>query len=163
MRGTDKYLIIFAAGVAVLVIAALIVTASRPEKTYRDGTDAEDVAYNYLLAFENADYERAYELLSPELDEYPADIQEFVRQVNRDNWLFPTMDESASTTLLSVREGEGWATADVHMTTYRGSGLFGPNRYSEEFQLVLEEVDGSWKISGGERFFLYCWSEGDCR
>ena len=163
MRSTDKYLIIFAVGVAVLVIAALIITANRPEETYRDGTSAEDVAYNYMLAIEKEDYPRAYALLSPELEAYPADIQDFIRDVNRDSWQFPTQDESVSMSLQSMREGEGWATATIHITTYNGSGLFGPNRYSNEFQLELEQVDGEWKIAGGDRLFLYCWAQGDCR
>ena len=162
MRGVDKYMVIFVVGVVALVVAALVVSAFQPEETYREGTGPEEIAHNYLLALERADYERAYALLSPDIKGYPPDMQSYVRQINRKPYQFPTEDESVSLTVLSAWEKDDWAKADVRMTSYYDGGLFGGNRYSSEFQLELERVDGTWRIAEGERFFLHCWSSGKC-
>lgn len=162
MSGTDRYVVIFAAGVIALVIVALVVSSQQPEKSYLDGDGPESVAHNYLLALEKGDTERAYGYLSPDLKGYPEDVVSFVRQMRRESWVFPTEENSAVLTLLAVEERDGWADAHVRMTANYDGGLFGLGRRTDEFDLQLEQTDQGWKVVGGDRLFAYCWSTGDC-
>ena len=134
----------------------------QPEPTYMDGEDAQAVAHNYLLALEQGDYDRAYSYLSPDLPGYPEDVRAFRRDVQRDEYLFPSDNNAMTLALASVEEDDGWATATVRITTnYRG-GLFGINRQTDEVDLQLEQTEAGWKIVDGQRLFVYCWAAGDC-
>jgi hypothetical protein len=163
MARTDKYVIVFVAGVIALVIVALVFAGMQPEKTYLDGDGPEAVAHNYLLALEQGDYDRAYAHLSPALEGYPQSAVEFARQVRREPWAFPTEENSSALALLAIEERGAWADAEVRMTSNYGNGLLGFNRRTDEFDLQLEQTDVGWKIAGGDRLFAYCWSTGDCR
>ena len=162
MRSTDKYVIIFAIGIVALIVVALAVAAMQPEKTYLEGDGPEAVAHNYLLALEEGDLDRAYSYLSPDLKGYPPDVRTFRRNILRDEYQFPSADNSAAMVLDSVEVGEGWATAYVRMTANYGGGLFGLGRHTDEFDLQLERTGDGWKIVDGRRLFLYCWAAGDC-
>ncbi|MFN2199720.1 MAG: hypothetical protein ACK2UO_00860 [Caldilineaceae bacterium] len=163
MRGTDRYIIVFATGIVLLIVVALVVASIRPDETYLEGDGPEIVAHNYLLALEQGDYTRAYSYLSPNLKGYPSDQRTFVQDVRENPWLFPSEEGYSALTLLSVKENDGWADARVRMTTNAGGGLFGFNRNSDEVTLQMEQTDQGWKIAGGARLFVYCWSSGDCQ
>ena len=163
MRGTDKYLMVFAGGIVALIIVALVVATMQPDRTYVDDDGPESVVHNYLIALEEGDYERAYTYLSPDLEGYPPNVRAFITDIHNNQWQFPTEENPTALTLLSVDEGDGWADATVRMTVNYGGGLFGLNRNSDEFHLQLEQHDQDWKIAGGERLFVYCWSDANCR
>ena len=163
MRGTDKYLIVFATSIVALIVVALVVASRQPDEIYLEGEGPEIVAHNYLLALKQGDYARAYAYLSPNLKGYPPDERAFVQDIRENPWVFPSEDGYSALTLLSVKENDGWADARVRMTVNDGGGLFGFNRNSDEVTLQLEQTDQGWRIAGGARLFDYCWSSGDCR
>jgi Tfp pilus assembly protein PilW len=73
----DRFLLGILIGIALLVVAALVVFFTRQQDVaYRTGQAPEDVVHNYALALMNKDFEQAYG--------YLADLQDK-----------PTFEESA--------------------------------------------------------------------
>lgn len=60
MKSSGKLLIDIVAGIAVLVLVAFVITLGRSQPTYQAEDTLEGVAYNYLLAIQKQDFERAY-------------------------------------------------------------------------------------------------------
>ncbi|MBN1641417.1 MAG: hypothetical protein JXA09_09285 [Anaerolineae bacterium] len=162
MKTTDRFLIGIVAAIAIVVVAALVLTRIRPEPTYRADEGPEGVAHNYLLALEKGDYARAYGYLSPTLDGYPASEGEFAATVLRERWMF-RRDEEVTLAVASHAIAGDAAAVQVHESRFSGGGLFHTSSYTSRFEIALRLEEGGWKIVESEAYFAPCWlSERGC-
>ncbi|MGB1250217.1 MAG: hypothetical protein ACPG8W_06245, partial [Candidatus Promineifilaceae bacterium] len=87
-HGADRWLLSIMIGTVVLVVIALAIALTRGEKTYIEETSPDGVAHNYLFALEQESYERAYGYLSPELANYPANLDDFQHDMSSSSTRF---------------------------------------------------------------------------
>jgi hypothetical protein len=171
MKGTDKFLIAIVVGVVVLVAAALAVALVQRDRTpsYEPDDTPQGVAYDYLLALQLGEVERAHGYLSPTLPGYPADAKELARNTNELRWeLSPERDASLAVESADV-EGDLARVVIRETVFYRGGlfgsgGLFSPGQDTTTFTMTLAREDGAWKITDSERYWAWCWRESEgCR
>ena len=158
MKSPDKMLTAIVVGIIALVLIVFAVVLTRPEVEYRTDDTPEGVAFNYLLAIQNEDYDKAYGYLSPLLKDYPASVIEFKRDIQYDRWRFRE-DSSVSldiisTDLISATE----AVVSVSETWFNSGGLFSSSQSATDFSIILNMIDGAWKIVDADYYFASCWS-----
>jgi len=68
MKKSDKILIWIVGGIVLLVIAAFAIALVKPKPTYMADESPDGVAFNYLFAVQQGDYDRAYGYVSPSID-----------------------------------------------------------------------------------------------
>jgi hypothetical protein len=162
MKNSDKILIAIVGGVLLLVAVAFVVALTRPEPTYQADDTPESVAHNYLLAFQKGDYERAYRYLSPDIENYPPDLEQFVADVQNTGYNF-NLDQQNSVTLEIVgSEVTGdLATVDVRQTTFYQGDLFNSGEWSHTFPMRLRRNSAgeAWKIHASDSYWAYCWTD----
>lgn len=159
MKQVDRLLLGIAGGAIALVIIAVAVVLMRPAAEYRADDSAQNIVYNYLLALQQDDYERAYGYLSSELPGYPKDVVEFSTMVEQGSGT-STFD------VISERASDELATVTVRRTQYSSGDLFGGGEYSEEFTVTLRPESGSWRLVGATTWGVWndCWrQEGGCQ
>ncbi len=157
MKNVDKFLIAIVAAVIILVIGALGVAFYLPEATYQPEDTPEGVVHNYLLAMENEDFERAYGYLSPSLDDYPEDADEFEDDLRYYGYYY----NSTTSRTLAIENSKvngSRATVTVRLTEFYGDGLFNSSEYSYTFEVTLQQEAGEWKIINSTNFFADCWA-----
>lgn len=161
MRSTDKFLIGIVAGVLVLVGVAFAVAFLRPEPTFRPDDSAEGVAHNYLLALQQADYERAYGYLSPSLKGYPDSAEAFARDARNYQWNFGAGSESITLEVKSARVIGEQTVVEVQETRFYEGGLFDSSQYTNTFDMTLrlDGESGAWKITASGSYWAECWDE----
>ena len=158
MKSADKFLIGIVAGIALLVVIALVITLGKPEATYQPEDTPEGVALNYLLALQKEAYEKAYGYLSPELKGYPASVEVFVEDIQDHSWAF-RLNYKTTISFISVKTIGNQATVTVKETRFRDGGLFESSQYVQNFDMELERVGGAWKIVDADYFFTNCWDK----
>ncbi len=161
MKKPDKFLVWFVIAVALLVVTAFAIALLRPKATYQPEDKPEGVAFNYLFALQQKDYERAYGYLSPSIRGYPADLSDFRRDIESYAGNFDSL-QSPSTTLeiLSAEVTGKTAIVKVKETHFYEGGLFDSGEYSNTFGVTLrQEGDGSWKIEKADSYWAYCWND----
>ena len=166
MKSPDKFLVGIVVGVAVLLAVVFGVILSRPADEYQAEDTPEGVAHNYLLALQKEDYERAYGYLYAGLENYPASVTAFERDLEKDRWRF----RSESSVSLSIQSfsyrGKTNAVVKVRETQFYSGSLFSSSQNSTDFEihLVLDVDNGSiWKISDADFYFYTCWtSDNPC-
>ena len=78
MKGVDRFLLAIVAGIIVIAVAAVVVVVSRGgDVTYRPDDTPDGAAFNYLLALQRGDHERAYGYVSPSIKNYPTSVGAF--------------------------------------------------------------------------------------
>ncbi|MBO9315095.1 MAG: hypothetical protein J7456_04840 [Chloroflexus sp.] len=162
LPASDRFLIGIVVGSVLLIIIAVVIVLNRATPAYRTGNEPADVVFNYLLAVQQGDYERAYSFLSPTLPGYPRNVQEMRSQLPPANF----SNEDVSFTVISLRIDGDWATVDVRETTVYRSGLFGSNTATSVFTVGLQRRDGIWQLVSNTnwRTWSWCWEqEGGCR
>ena len=97
MQKTDRFLLGFVLGALLLVALVLVLAVRRPPPEYQPEDKPENIALNYLLALQRADYPRAYAALSPALRHYPASAAEFAHLITINRWMLPRMTGSGAT------------------------------------------------------------------
>jgi hypothetical protein len=156
MKSTDKFLVGIVVGIVVLVIVAFVVTLTRPEPTYQPEDTPEGVVHNYLLALQKEDYERARGYLSPTLDGYPANADDFAEAVADYSWRF-RLDTDVTLAVESARVTGSRATVKVRESRFRGGGLLDNNQSTMLFDVELQLEETGWKITDGDYYFATCW------
>lgn len=159
MPTQDRFFVAILAGVALLVVVAFAVALTRTEPAYRTDDSPDAVAFNYLLALQKGDHERAYGLLSPSLPGYPATVEDFVEDVALN--LSGNRDRIANT-VFSIQETvvtAGVAVVLIRGTRFEGNGLFDTRQLDKSFNMTLRDEAGGWKVRQADRFGSRCWAD----
>ena len=160
MKQQDRLLVVIVVGIIAVVVVTLAVALLRPQPEFRSDDSAEAVAHNYLLALQQGGYAQAYSYLSPQLAQYPADVDTFVTQLNG----YDPYDVAGDETTLAVLSSRGTDTARivvVEQSHFYSGGLFDSGRYETSFEMRVERVNGQWRILDSDRYFNSCWSHAD--
>jgi hypothetical protein len=158
MLRQDRFLIGIVAAAVLLVVVAFVVAYRQPPPTYRAEDTPAGVAYNYLLALQQQDYERAYGYLSPTLYDYPRSAEEFVDELTGRGMHGGRLD-SVTLDVQSTDITGDLAVAEVEQTTFTEGGLFESGQYTSPFTMQLRRVDGAWKLVESQDYWSYCWSQ----
>jgi len=156
-KGQDRFTLGVVVGVIVLVLVALALVRLRPEPEYRTDGRPDAAAYNYLLAMQTEDWERAYTYLSPELACYPESLETFVNDVTDNRFV-----REFGSVELRVDEGslEGdVALVEVQETTFYSNGLFSSGQSTNTFEVKLQRVEGEWRIERADNHWLWYWHD----
>jgi hypothetical protein len=159
MLASDRVLAGIVAAVVVLVAAAVVLTVIRPAAEYQSEDTPAGVVFNYLLALQRGDYDRAYGYLSRSLDCYPVTVTQFssdltgnyyMNGIEAKSW---SVEQKSST---GVR-----ATVSVSETAFRGAGLFEGGQASTNFDVDLVRPAQEWRIVyAGQYFNRWRWTGG---
>jgi hypothetical protein len=137
----DRFLLGIVIFIGLLVAAALALFVVRNEKPAYGAEDTpQGVIYNYVVALQLHDYERAYGYLAAKDNRptYTAFYQAFLtRQLDTSTSALQVGDVQA------LENGETWVNVTVQ---YAGSSLF-DNGWSNTDKGVLVKQAGAWKIT----------------
>jgi hypothetical protein len=161
MKKTDKILVGIVGGIILLVVVAFAIALSKPKPTYQAEDTPEGVAFNYLFALQQDDYERAYGYLSPSLQGYPRDADAFADNIRDTSWQFSGLNDSSTTLEVDSVDING-ARADVKIreTHFYEGDLFNSGQYTNFFTITLrQDENGQWKIVKSGDYWLVCWSD----
>jgi hypothetical protein len=141
MLKQDRFLMGILVFIAVLVLAAVALFFARNEKpNYGREDTPEGVLYNYAVALQLHDYERAYTYLAdnPNKPTYEAFHQAFLtRQIDPGNSSLQIGD------MQTLSSGEVWVNITVQNA---GNGLF-DSGWSNNDKGTLINQNGAWKIT----------------
>lgn len=137
----DRFLLGILIFIGLLVVAALALFFVRNEKpAYGPEDTPEGVLYNYAVALQLHDYERAYGYLA-EKDNKPT--------YNAFHQAFLTRQLDTGTTALQIgnvqmlENGEAWVSVTIQ---FAGNGLL-DNGWSNNDKGTLVKQNGAWKIT----------------
>lgn len=154
----DWFLVIIVVGIVLLVIAALVMATLRGGRpVYQPDDTPAGVAFNYLLALQQQDYERAYRYLSPSLPGYPDSLEAFVSDITP-AWR-PFDQQDVALNVEATRLVGDTAIVTFRETVFRRGGLFNSGQYSNTFRMTLRREEGTWKIVNSERYWQWQWSQ----
>jgi hypothetical protein len=137
----DRFMIGILIFIGILVAVALVLffIHNKPP-TYGPEDAPTDVLYNYAVALQLHDYQRAYNYLA-EKDNKPTydtfHLAFINRQLDTSNTALQIGD------VQTLQNGEAWVNVSVE---YAGNGIFNDS-WSSTGQAVLEQEDGAWKIT----------------
>ena len=133
-------------------------------KEYQSDDSPGAVAYNYLLALAEKDFNRAYGYLSPDLPGYPVDVDEFLAELE-DRELLPSYEIDPCVYIEAVGVNEGQAEVELRMQFYdpclKGWWLEVENLSQTPGQIRLEQVGEDWVIVDADDWFFFsnCWAD----
>lgn len=139
----DKFLTGILIGVFVLIVVALALFFVRDsERTYLAENTPDAVVYNYVLALQSGDYEKAYGYLPESYEEetrpsFAAFRSYFSYDYNQVN--------DVGINIISVDEEGDYAWVTVE-TLYAGGGLFGSAYRYQETAILIKDEAGAWKL-----------------
>jgi hypothetical protein len=146
----DRFLIGILAGIALLVVVALVVFFTRqPDKNYLSDDTPEAVVHNYVLAVLNEDYQKAYGYLAdkpdkPTLDAFMSDIYQ---------------PANVGVNLGETHINGDIATVDLAVV-YNPSDPFSGRYSNAERATLVKQTDG-WKLTSMPyNFWGYNWYTG---
>lgn len=155
MKATDRFLMAIVAGILLVTAIALIVAMRLPrEPIYRSDDTPETVAYNYLLALQNGDYERAFNYLAPDLAGRPATPQALAQDLD---WSVQQLRSGG--TILTV-EGTHPIGGDVLVDaaeTHYYRDFLSSSSYSTPFSITVSRANGEWKIIHATSYWSRKW------
>lgn len=161
MKKTDKLLIGIVAGILLLVVVAFAIALSKPKPAYQAEDTPEGVAFNYLFALQQKDFERAYGYLSPTVKGYPRTAEKFAADIQNRSYTFSRLNDSSTTLeVASSTVTGGRATVRIRETRFREGELFNSSQYTYSFNVTLHrDNNGTWKIVNSDRYWISCWSD----
>ena len=163
MKGVDRFLLAIVIGLVLLVVVTFVVVLARPEPDYQAEDTPEGVVFNYLLALQNQDYERAYKYLSPSMESYPESARQFTRDVENNRWAF-RLNTDVSLSVEDFTEIGDHATVQVRESRFYGGDIFDSGHSSTTFTMHLLLESGEWKIADSQSYFAWCWkNKNGCR
>lgn len=147
----DRFLLGILAGIAVLVLVALIVFFVRPDRLdYAEADTPDGVFHNYIVALHLKDYEKAYSYLAEA--EYKPTLDEF-SQAFLLNHVTPS---SAGVEVVSAQISGENASVQVSLLHNPSDPFSSGYRGSDYASLVRQ--DGQWKIKQAPYpFWYYDW------
>lgn len=163
MKNTNRLLIAIVIGAVLLILATFVIVLNKPEATYQSEDTPGGVAYNYLLALQNKDFERAYRYISATLPGYPTSIDQFIDSIEDYSWYFRL--DTDTTLVIDTEEIIGIrANVMVRETRFYNRGLFESSTSISTFEMDLELEREQWRIINSDRYFAWCWrNESGCR
>jgi hypothetical protein len=160
MKNTDKFLIGLVIGIIVLVGVAFAVALQRPQPTYQAEDTPAGIAFNYLFALQQKDYQRAYGYLSPTLPGYPATASAFEHDLDEYAWQIRDLDnETTSLAVTATRLDGDRAEVEIKETHFYRGGLFDSNQYTTTFDMTLQRENGGWKIIKASSYWASRWTD----
>ncbi len=123
--------------VLLALLAVVIAWARRKDTAYRTDNSPSATVYNYILALQRNDWERAYQLLSDEMPCKPS-LMDFGTEM-QDFQLFSTVDIVGET---FVDDNHAWVT--IFFRQEEAPFRFSMMEYPARVTLVRE--NGQWKI-----------------
>jgi hypothetical protein len=155
MKTSSRFLLGFGIFIAVIVVAAVVVSvigSNAPVKMLPENSP-EGAVQQYLMAVQGRDYVKAYSYLSPAADSgYKKDTY--------DNWVSSMQSNrnlsswKASIVKSTARDND--ATVEVTVDVFRSGGLFSDPVNSNYITFVLQMENGKWLIkSPVDLYWLY--------
>jgi len=158
MKKTDKFLIGIVVGIVILIVAAFIITFTRPQATYQAEDTPQGVAHNYLLALEKHEYERAYQYLSPTLKGYPDSPSKFASDIENNAYRF-RFEKATRLQVLTTEKFTDKTVVKVQKSYFRSGGLFDSEQSITTFEVDLMLEEGNWRIVDANQYFAWCWKQ----
>lgn len=160
----DKFPFFFILGIVIILVITFIILQRTPEPTYINDENPEGVIFNYILALKNSDFKKAWDYLSPTLKHYPRNAEVF-SQIIRNNFSIPYIDQDYILKFGATQISENRATVNVIQTVFYSENLFYGHEYTLDFKMYLNKLNNQWKITSGEKYWLWCLDNGDdpCR
>lgn len=161
MKSTDKVLIGIVSGIVLLVVVAFSVAMLRPKQAYLPDDTPEGVAFNYLFALQQGDYEKAHDYLSPSMKGYPPTQEKFASDLRTYSWVFDRlMNSSVAIEVISTKPRGERADVEMRETRFYENGLFDSGESTQTFTMtVVKRPDGAWKVENSEEYWLWCWNQ----
>ncbi len=135
----DRFLVAILAGIVLLIVVSLTLFFARQKNVdYRSDDTPENVAYNFILALQRKNYEKAYGYLAdlPNKPGYAAFRQAALS--NQEN--YRDAGVSFGTTTLNGDE------ASVSLVIQQSYGPFEPQRSQDDYADLVRQ-NGTWKIA----------------
>jgi hypothetical protein len=150
----DRFLLFIIIGILALVGVALVVFFTRQTTIleYQADDQPRGVVFNYLLALDKGDYEKAYGYIS-NISGKPT-LMQFRQSMAMNKSQFKT--NAVDVTEQSI---DGQTATVIVVTTMSGGGPFNQG-FSNTENASLEFVDGNWRIiSMPYEFWSYDWNQ----
>lgn len=161
-RRRVRILIFLSAGVIVVLIAGIVLWPrdGSGEPGRSDGDQPGVFALDYHMALIRKDYKKAYESLSPTLNHYPADVNEFVARLEMGEQM-PVWSLSPCVYLegVVVLGEEAKVTLREQLYDPCIAGVETENLTYEFLTVRLHLEAGAWKIVDSSDHFDPCWSD----
>jgi hypothetical protein len=163
MKKIDKFLIGIVTGIILLVVVAFIFALNKPKQTYQSDDNPKGVAFNYLFALQQGDYERAYGYILPSISGYPRTLNIFIDDIKDNSWRFNGLNSSSTTLEVESTDITGQrADVEIRETRFYEGDLFSSGQYTSTFQMELrQDKNGDWKIVESDDYWIWCWSDLD--
>lgn len=149
MNRSNKVLIGILIGIGLIVLAGFMIAVQWQEPQYRPGESAEDVVYNYLLAVQKEDYQRAYGYLDPYAKDFPSRIS--FEQYNY-KWM-PSNRGRGSFEIEIIEQDALAAKAVVHIVNTYGGSFFDTDYSSSDYRIEMRKVRGNWRLTSFSRCY----------
>ncbi|MCC7119691.1 MAG: hypothetical protein IT310_14295 [Anaerolineales bacterium] len=148
LKKVDIFLIGIVLGIVALVVVAFTIALVKPKPAHQSEDTPEGVSYNFLLALQQKDYERAYEYLSPDILGYPARAEDLADNTNGAFWGFNDLRSgSSSFEIVYANEDGALANVKVQINKFYENGLFDSGQYTSTLLITLRrDHENQWKI-----------------
>lgn len=161
MKIKDRFVIWIILAVVGLITTTFFIIQNYEEAEYKNENNPEAVVYDYILALNLEEFNKAYPLISTEIPNYPENVIDFEYDLESNRWQLDNMD---SFSIKKVLLGNGEATVIVSLVEFYQGDLFNSGQSQYEDKIKLRKENGEWKIYESQHFFYYCWGSNDmCR
>ena len=155
MKSSNRWLIAFVAGVAVLVVATIVLVLSgKPGATLLPANTPEGIVQRFLIAVQETNYEKAYTYLSLTDDKGG--------KITYDQWLatkpypYGSSPSSWKATLGQTTVTGERANVEVNVDVFRPSGPFGNAVQTQQVLFQLTRSGETWLITSPPYlYFIY--------